>query len=205
MLGLGRDNLHSTLVVWLKILLPLAALAVLSTLFMVSHHVNPEDAIPYADVNVEDRLREPRLTGATFAGMTQDGAAVTLKAAEATPSVAGSTTPGQAKGLAGRIETPDGVQTNVTSPLGQLDQAAKVVTLSGGVNLQNSAGYTMQTDSLTLALDRTRLESAGTVTSTAPFGRITAGKLLMTRADDGTHKLDFTGGVRLIYQPGTPG
>jgi hypothetical protein len=76
MWGLGTDNLHSALVAWLKILLPLAALAVLSTLFMVSRSVDPADAIPYAQVDIEDRLRDPRLTDAIFAGMTQDGTAV---------------------------------------------------------------------------------------------------------------------------------
>ncbi len=62
------DNLHSRLVFWLKILLPLGRLAILSTLFMVSHNFRPEDAIPYADVDIEDRVNEPRLTAPDFAG-----------------------------------------------------------------------------------------------------------------------------------------
>jgi lipopolysaccharide export system protein LptC len=204
MLGLGQDNLHSTLVIWAKILLPLAALAVLSTLFMVSRPTAPEDAIPYAEVDIEDRLRDPRLTGASFAGMTEDGTAVTLKADEATPGPPGSSTAGAATGLVGLVETPDGISTRLTGATALLDQQNEQVTLGGGVTLTNSAGYDLQTDSLTLALDRTRLQSAGAVTATAPFGTITAGGMTLTRAPDGQYKLDFTGGVRLIYQPATP-
>ena len=55
----------SRLVAALKVLLPLAALAILSTLFLVSNRINPEDALPYADVDVEARLREPRITAPT--------------------------------------------------------------------------------------------------------------------------------------------
>lgn len=205
MLGLGRDNLHSTLVAWLKILLPLAALAVLSTLFMVSRHVDPADAIPYADVDVEDRLRDPRLMNASFAGMTADGTAVMLHADEATPGVAGTSTAGQAAGLTGQIETPDGVSTEFHGALARLDQENRIVTLSGGVSLTNSAGYRLETDSVSLSLDRTWLESLGPVTATAPFGQLTAGRVLLTRTRDDTYKLDFTGGVRLIYTPQTPG
>ena len=53
-----RDNLHSRLVAILKVALPLIALALLSTLFLFSRKIDPEDAIPYATVDVEDRLRD---------------------------------------------------------------------------------------------------------------------------------------------------
>ena len=202
----GRGNRHSTMVAWAKILLPLAALAVLSTLFFVSHGTSPEDTIPYADKAAALSASDAsRLAGATFAGMTKDGAALTLKAAEATPGTPGSDHSGAAKGLSGLIETPDGVTTTITGAAAVLDQQSRVVTLSGGVIVKNSTGFDMQTEVLTVTLDRTRLESQGAVTAHAPFGQVQAGKLLMTRAPDGAYMLDFTGGVRLLYQPGTAG
>jgi lipopolysaccharide export system protein LptC len=201
----GRGNRHSTLVALAKILLPLTALAVLSTLFFVSPGATPDETIPYADSASGDLSDSQRLTGATFAGMTQDGAALTLKADEATPGTPGTDLSGSAKGLTGLIETPDGASTTVTGAAGVLDQKSNTVTLSGGVTVKNSTGLSMQTEALTMTLDRTRLESAGAVSAQAPFGHIEAGKLLMTRAADGTYMLDFTGGVRLIYQPATAG
>ena len=83
-----RDNLRSNVVAWLKIVLPLAALAAMSTLFLLSRTIDPADAIPYATVDVEDRIREPRMTAPTYSGVTSDGAALTLTADEARPDAA---------------------------------------------------------------------------------------------------------------------
>lgn len=199
MLGLGRDNLHSSLVVWLKIVLPLTALAFLSTLFLVSRGVNPEDAIPYADVDVADRLREPRLVDATFAGMTEDGAALTLKAAEAKPETTAGAA-GSASGLSGLLETPDGARTEITAAEAHLDQSARQLLLSGGVTLASSTGYRVKTPGLSVALDRTSLASTGAVQATGPAGNLSAGAMLLTKTADG-YVLVFNGGVKLIYQP----
>ena len=70
------ENLHSKLVVWAKVTLPLLALGLLATLFLFSRKIDPTDAIPYADVDVEERAREPRLTMPTYAGVTSDGSAL---------------------------------------------------------------------------------------------------------------------------------
>lgn len=202
MLWFGQD-LHSTLVAWLKILLPLAALAVLSTLFLVSRGVNPEDAIPYAKVDVADLAREPRLTNAAFAGMTEDGAALTLKAAEARPGVSGSTGAGLATGLSGLLETPDGGRTEVTAAEARLDQAARQIILSGGVTINSSTGYSIKAAGLTMSIDHTALDSDGAVSVQAPMGQISADSLHIGQADTEAkaYVLVFKGRVRLIYQP----
>lgn len=100
------DNLHSRLVSWLKVVLPLAALAILSTLFLVARTINPDDAIPYADVDVADRVREPRITAPTWAGITSDGAALSVEAAAARPGQSPGEE-GRAAALRARIDTPD--------------------------------------------------------------------------------------------------
>ena len=84
-----RDKWHSRLVSVLKVLLPLIALVLLSTLFLFSRKINPEDAIPYASVDVEDRLRDPKMTGAGLSGMTADGSAISVTAAERIPATRG--------------------------------------------------------------------------------------------------------------------
>jgi lipopolysaccharide export system protein LptC len=96
---LERD-LHSRIVGWAKVILPLAALGILSTLFLFARTIDPEDAIPYAEVDVEDRIREPRLTAPTYSGVTSDGSAVTFQAVEARP--AGDNGPARAEEMAGR-------------------------------------------------------------------------------------------------------
>ena len=73
---MARADAHTRVVTWLKIALPLAALAILSTLFLLADKIDPEDALPYAEVDVEDLAREPRMTLPSNAGTTSDGAAL---------------------------------------------------------------------------------------------------------------------------------
>ena len=48
-----RDNLHSHVMAWLKVLLPMAALALLSTLFLLSRRTDPVTDLPISDVELE--------------------------------------------------------------------------------------------------------------------------------------------------------
>ena len=197
------DNLHSRMVFWLKIILPLSALMILSTLFLLSRSIRPEDAIPYVEVDVADLVRTPRLTAPDFAGMTADGAALSLKAAEARLSTDGTATPGAITGLVGLLETPDGARTDLTAAAAHLDQDARQMVLEGGVVIVNSAGYRIETEGVTVALDQTSLDTLGGITATGPVGSFTAGSLHLglATAQPPTYLLDFKGGVRMIYLP----
>lgn len=195
----ARDNLHSRVVAVLKIALPLVALAILSSLFLVSRRINPEDAIPYAKVEIEDRLREPRLTDAGLSGLTADGAALTLNMAEARPRPDGS---GTATGITGRLATPDGATTDITAGTAEVDAVTKSAELAGGVTLKSSTGYTVVSPGFGLALNRTWAESRGAVTTDAPMGKLTADHMKLDQSGQaGGYLLVFNGNVRLLYQP----
>ncbi|MDP3339096.1 LPS export ABC transporter periplasmic protein LptC [Frigidibacter sp.] len=195
----AHDNIHSRLVAWLKVILPLAALALLSTMFLVSRGIAPEDALPYSEVDVEELAREPRLTAPRYSGVTLDGAALSVTAEVARPDVGGA---GQASAtaLTARLETPDGITTDIAASDGQLDTAAGLLMLTGDVQIAASSGYAITTGALTAALDQTLLTSPGAVVATAPMGRIDAGAMRMT-SQDGDYVLVFNGGVKLVYEP----
>lgn len=196
----GHDNFHSAMVAWLKIVLPLAALGLLSTMFLLSRTIDPSDAIPYATVDIEDRVREPRLTLPTWAGVTDDGSALTVSADEARPTPAGDAT---AQRLMVKLQTPDGGQADLVAATGALDQAAQRLTVTGGVTITTSTGYRLETEHLTAALDRTSLTSEAAVTATGPAGTITSnGMELREMADQkGVYLLVFNNGVKLLYLP----
>lgn len=194
-------NLHSRLVFWLKIILPLAALGLLATLFLFGHTVRPEDAIPYADTTVADRAKEPRLTGAAFAGMTQDGSALKITAADARPGVAGSTDAGSASDLNARIEMPDGSTATMRSATAMLDEAGHLALLQGGVTMVSSTDYTVKTVGMSVGLNETDITSLGPVSGSGPPGTFQAQKMHLGRSLSGGYVLDFTGGVQLIYTP----
>jgi lipopolysaccharide export system protein LptC len=199
---LGRDNFHSTAVAWLKVLLPLAALGILSTLFLVSRTINPEDAIPFAEVDVADRIREPRVTAPTWAGVTEDGSALTVTAAEARPADAAGADP-NARALRAVLDMPGGGRAELVAATGRLDMAANRLIVEGGVVITTSTGYTLRTGALDAALDRTGLTAPGTVEGDGPGGHLAAGSMELT-AKGGTperYVMVFKNGVRLLYQP----
>lgn len=199
---MAQSDFHSRLIGWLKIVLPLLALAILATLFLVARTIDPDNAIPYADVDVEDRLREPRMTAPTFTGLTNDGAALTISAEEARP-VAADGVGASAAVVDGLLETPDGARTELQAGAAQIDQSARQILLSGGVIVTSSSGWQVQGDRLTAAMDATDVSLPTAVTATGPAGVVTADSMRLTLAPGGgdTYLLVFNGDVKLVYEP----
>ena len=200
---MAQADRHTRVVGWLKVALPLMALAILSTLFLVARRVDPEAALPYAEVDVEDLAREPRMTAPTYAGTTEDGASVTLSADEARPAADGA--PAKAAALRLDLATPDGGRTELVAAQAQMDDTAQQLVLSGGVTVTTSTGYRLETAEIAAKLDRTGLESRSPVMATGPAGKISADGMVL-RQDNrtpGSYVLVFKGGVRLVYQPGS--
>lgn len=197
------DNLYSRLVAWLKVILPLAALAILSTVFLVSRRYDPEASIPYSKAAIDELLREQRISAPRYAGMTDDGAAISIAAASAQPD------PGDAarlttESLSARVETPGGGRLDIVAGRGSIDQARGLARMEGDVRLDSSTGYDIRAPAVTARLNSTRVETEGGVRAEGPPGRITADRMILTRdpADpQGDYVLDFAGNVRLIYQP----
>lgn len=191
---------HSRLVGWLKVALPLMALAILSTLFLVARKVDPDSALPYAEVDIADRVREPRMTDAAYAGVTKDGSRITVTASEARP---GDGTGASAARVAAQLATPDGAHTALTAGALQVRESAGQLLLQQGVLVATSTGYELRTEAMQLALDRTGAESLGPVEGYGPPGRITAGGMQIrpSEAGQGEYLLVFNGRVSLIYDP----
>ncbi|WP_309667377.1 hypothetical protein [Tabrizicola sp.] len=199
---MARIDTHSRVVAWLKIALPLVALALLSSLFMLADQINPNDALSEATVDVEDRARAPRMTQPTYAGITSDGAALTLTATEARP--ASETTKAVALGLALTLDTPDGGRNKLSAKTAVIDSVNRNLHLSGGVEMTTSTGYSLVTEGITANLDRTGLQSSGKVAAEGPAGDIIADNVTLSQDNQtpGAYLLVFKGGVKLIYQPG---
>jgi lipopolysaccharide export system protein LptC len=195
------ENLYSKLVVWAKVTLPLLALILLATLFLFSRKIDPTDAIPYAEVDVEERAREPRLTMPTYAGVTSDGSALTIAAAEARPN--STTGVGTATTLVGKLETPDGVRIDLQAANGVLNTEGGLMSLGGGVTITTTSGYSIQTQSLVAKLDQTSLSSPDAITATTPMGQLQAGEMALTQDPKQvkSYLLVFKGHVKLLYTP----
>ena len=203
------EALHSRIVRTLRIVLPLVALTLLSTLFLISREVDPSRALPYATVDAEDLARDPRITGPRLSGMTDDGTAVTLTAATVRIS-SGNAETLSAEGVDALFTAADGGQNRVTADAVRLDRLTDLMTLSGNVRLASADGWRVDSGLMLARLDRTLVQSPGPVTARAPAGQLTAGAMTLNArpAEAGTptgHRLLFTGGVRLLYHPDAAG
>jgi lipopolysaccharide export system protein LptC len=174
----------------------------LSSIFLVSRSIDPTATLPYSQVELDERVREPRLTTPRFSGVTSDGATVTLDAADMRPDPADPGR-GSAVDLRGRMQTPDGATTDLRADTGHIDRGAGTYDMAGSVVITNSAGYRITSSHLSGLLDRTALDATGSVVGDAPIGRITADSLQI-RSDPsapGQYLLVFKDHVRLIYEP----
>ncbi len=196
------DNSYSRFVALTKVILPIVALGILSTLFLFSRNIDPTQSIPYADVDVEGLAREQRIGAPNYAGVTEDGAAISITAKSARPSP-NNTKIVTATGLTAIIEDALDGRIEIIADDGVINTDQQFVTLQGGVQILTSTGYIIDTAGLTAALNETSVVTDGRVTAEGPLGTLNAGQMVLETQNgpDGSHLLVFKGGVKLIYDP----
>ncbi len=191
---------YSRLIAFLKVLLPLAALALLSTLFLLSRGIDLDATIPFAEQEIADRTRDQQVTQPFFSGLTNNGGEVIVTATTASPAVGDK--PAGAENLSAQIRTTEGTVITMTSETGSLQGPLDLATFTGNVVLETSSGYRVETQKLTASLAGTRAESPGQISGSGPPGTFTAGEmeLFSKNGEQALHTL-FKGGVKLIYEP----
>lgn len=196
-----RVDRYSRLIAWLKVLLPLTALALLSTLFLLSRSVDPTTTIPFADTEVRERLRTQQITGPVFAGTTDAGDQISVSASVVRPGISSSERP-EADDLTAQFNLSEGGQINLTAKSGELDTKGETVIFRGSVVIENSEGYVIRTQQLRSSLSRIEADTLASVSATSPLGDLQAGKMqLRSDPDSQSVQMVFTNGVKLIYRP----
>jgi lipopolysaccharide export system protein LptC len=196
------DNSYSRFVALTKLILPIIALGILSTLFLFSRNIDPTQSIPYADVDVEELAREQRIGAPNYAGVTEDGAAISITAKSVRPSQDNAKIV-PATGLTAIIEDAMDGRIEIIADDGVIDTDQQFVTLQGGVQILTSTGYIINTAGVTAALNETSVVTDGRITAEGPLGTLNAGQMTLEtqKGADGSHLLVFKGGVKLIYDP----
>ncbi|WIY26885.1 LPS export ABC transporter periplasmic protein LptC [Parasedimentitalea psychrophila] len=193
---------YSRMVTFLKVLLPLAALALLSTLFLISRSVNTKATIPFAAHEIEERMRGQQITAPYFSGTTSQGDAITVTASIARPG--GPTSPAVATDLVAVISMADGGQLTLSSDSGAVQLENDLASFSGHVEITSAAGLLVTTDLLNATLSGLSADSPGPVQATGPIGTLNAGSMqLQTKTEGGPLHMLFNNGVKLVYVPRT--
>lgn len=192
---------YSRLVSWLKILFPLIALVLLSTLFLLSRAIDPEATIPFADTEVQERLRDQQVTGPFYSGTTDDGDLISFSAEKLT-TPRGQTGTNEAEDLRAVLDLQSGAQIVMDAARAKVDAGADQAELIGNVRINTSTGYSIQSERMTSNLATLDIASPGPVEANSPAGEITAGAMTITnRQDSAGSQMLFTKGVKLIYTP----
>lgn len=189
----------SRLVSILKVVLPLAAIGILSTLFLLSKRTDPVSTIPFTTIDLQDAARSERIVAPSFAGATEAGDLIAFTAETATPT---GDQRMAAETLSARIDLTSGQQITFRADGGEIDRKVDNAHLSGGVTITSSTGYRIETEVLNAGLTEIRASSEGEIRGNGPLGTFTAGQMALTsRGQKDNAYLLFTEGVHLIYEP----
>lgn len=195
-----RDR-HTRTIAFLKVIFPLAALALLSTLFLLSRAIQTETAIPFADTEIKERLRDQQITGPFFSGTTANGDQLSFSATKLI-TVLGRLGTNRAEDVQVEVKTGGGTSYQMQAQLAELNISDNMATLSGDVAIDSSTGYNISTQNLTIAISDTELSTSEPIKATGPVGTLTAGNLkIFTPKSSDSAQMLFSGGVMLVYTP----
>ena len=193
-------DIYSRFVAFFKVLLPLAALAILATLFLLSRGVDLDGPVPFAENEIADRLRDQQITAPFFSGTTPQGDEIMVTASLARPG--GPDAPAEATDVTASLTKARGGRLTLDARTARADMASDMATFSGNVVIATSTGLIVRTEVLNTALHGVSGNTPGTVTGTGPFGDFTAGQMTFgAENDNGPLHVLFKSGVKLIYDP----
>jgi lipopolysaccharide export system protein LptC len=199
-------GLHSRVVAVLKVGLPLVAVGLLASLFLVQNDDRLGGNVVFSPGDVEALGSGLRIDSPTFTGTTRNEDRFRFTAALVEPDAA---PPQRARitTLAGTLWLHNGPEVTVSAERGDLDIPTQRLDLSGEVVITTSDGYRMVTDKATIDLRAGAVVAGDEVVSTGPLGAITSGSLHVAPAADSgeARRFSFSDGVRVVYDPPDPG
>ena len=193
------DDSYSAFVAWVKTLLPIAALGLLSTIFLFSGKVDVTQSLPYAEHNVAEIIREQRITKPYFTGISGNGTEIALSAAYASPDAENADKLNITE-LSIVLQSGQTRTTQITAGLGTLDSTTQIAVVSQNVHIAAMPDFWVSTNTLTVDLKQGVAVAEGGFQGVTALGTINAEKMVvqMTTNDQ---QIVFTNDVRLIYNP----
>ena len=192
---------YSRFVSIIKVALPLIALVLLSTVFLLSRNADPISTIPFAESDLKQRLADQVITGPVFAGLNATGDEMVVEAE--TLRAAGENEQ-EADHLQIDFQLANGTTVVLTSQDGRVNILKREAILEKDVLFRTSKGTTFATEALIAQMEPLSVVSPGAISGRSPFGTLNAGSMrLETAAETGKRLLVFSNGVRVVYQPET--
>ena len=199
--GRRRVRTYSRAVAWMKVLLQLGAVALIAAIFVTARDTGDLTKIftaeELATLGAGLRLDNPR-----FAGVTERGEPFAIRAEWALPD---SALPQliDLERPEGEIELSDGRTIASRADFGRMNRENNTLVLEGGVVLDTSDGYHVETGLVEIDLDTKTAIAPGPVSGTGPRGQIDAGSFRAAAGEDsiGAGKIWFENRVRVVFIP----
>ncbi len=187
----------------LRVVLPLAAFALVAAIFFGSTLFGDDQATTSVAGEIGD-LRGSRGVNATFSGVTPDGYAYNVRAAEARPDGLDATRL-ELDDFRGVIALEGERSVTMTAPTGLFLRSEETARLNGGVVVATSDGYRVETESIAADTGAHVIRSDGRVLGYGPAGRICAESMTLDDAEGGVARFDGDVVVVLTDLPGAGG
>lgn len=187
----------------LKVALPLIAIGLLSTVFLVQREDTFEGGLVFTKVDIATLGDGLTISNPRFSGITRGGDTFSLTAVRAIPD---SSIPTRIEmtDISADLSYEQGRTVELTAAHGLAHVKAQVLELDGGIHAESSDAYTIETDGGVFQMTDGTFESSGPVVLTGPTGNLEAGKMRVTPGNDSqNHVFWFENGVKLTFQPAT--
>lgn len=199
---------YSRFVATLKVGLPLSALALLLSVFMLGTRDDAPGGLTFSAADLQAlgtgmQVKQPRFSGASLDGDIYDFQADAVIPHDTSLEFA------DINALTGTIQFRDGRSITIAADVAEIEFATERITLKDNILIESSDGYTAQSDKVLMDLKKGRVVGEGSVAASGPFGDISSRKLLIQ--SDQTNSLEnlakdalmtFIGDVELRFQPG---
>ena len=203
-IGVETRDGYSSMVRVLKWAFPVGGILLVGSVFLFSNATKLSKLIDEIDGPIAELAVGQRITNPNFSGVTKSGDAFSITAEWALPD---GPKPSKVELSKPRttISFQNGGTMRTTSGLGALDLKSSEATLSEGVSLRTTDGYTATSTSVEIDFQTGNVYSEGPVVAEGPVGSIQAGTMTLTQNFDqnqsGNAVLMFNNGVKLIYNP----
>lgn len=191
----------------MKILLPLAALALLASVFLWQQNDEEGIGLTFSAADIEAMRTGLRVTNPQLSGSSLNGDLYDFQADVVTPEDLDMTR-ADIEQLSGRILFRDGRKVEIRSDRAEIEIPAQRVVLDTGIRITTSDGYEAEASRVEVDLREAVLTATGPVTASGPPGQIEAGGMTIVpsapEGEPGANEplIRFTGGVTLRYTPG---
>jgi lipopolysaccharide export system protein LptC len=189
---------YSRIITFSKLVLPLAALVVLSLMFLFSGRPDPNQALPLATRSADGQLGQQGMTNPRFAMVTGSGDTVELIASSAEPSD-GDANQILAINVTAEITRLTGGRDQITADQALWNSQTTDTRLTGNIVATSPEGYRLDTEELSINAASGDIIAPAAVLITSDGIRLEAGQMAIAGPSD--HQVvHFQGGVRLLYE-----